>query len=57
MEAHLSRHWPELLDLLELGSVTLAGLVGVYGDTAAVAGDPVGAEALMRRVGRAGTSG
>jgi transposase len=56
LEAHLSRHWPELLSLLELGSATLGELVAAYGDPAAVAADPAGAEALMRRVGRAGLS-
>jgi len=56
LEAHLSRHWPELLAHLELGSATLAELVAVYGDPAAVAADPVGAQALMRRVGHPGLS-
>ena len=56
LEAHLSRHWPEVLGLLELSSVTLSELVAAYGGPAAVAADPVGAEALMRRVGRAGLS-
>lgn len=54
LEAHLSRHWPEVLELLELGSATLGELVAAYGDPVAVGADPVGAEALMRRVGRAG---
>jgi len=54
LEAHLSRHWPEVLTHLELGSATLAELVAAYGGPAAVAGDLAGAEALMRRVGRVG---
>jgi transposase len=51
LEAALSRHWPELLTVLELDTVTLSTLVSTYGDAAAVAGDPGGAQALMRRVG------
>jgi len=54
LEAQLSRHWPELPYLLDLGSVTLAALIGAYGDPASVAADPAGAVALMRRVGRSG---
>jgi len=54
LEAHLSRHWPEVLSLLELGSATLNELVVAYGSPAAVAADLVQAGALMRRVGRAG---
>jgi transposase len=54
LEAHLSRHWPELLTHLELGSATLAELVAAYGGPAAVAADLAGAEALLRRVGRVG---
>jgi transposase len=56
LEAHLSRHWPEILCLLPLGTATLAALIGAYGDPAAVAADPSGAEALMRRSGRPGLS-
>ena len=56
LEAHLSRHWPEILCLLELDSATLAALIGTYGDPASVAADPQGAEALMRRAGRPGLS-
>ena len=51
LEALLSRHWPELLCLLPLGSMTLAALIGSYGTPAAVASDPRGAAELMRRVG------
>ncbi len=53
LEAHLSRHWPESLCLLDLGSATLSALIGVYGDTEAIKNDAQGAEALMRRVGGA----
>jgi len=54
LEALLSRHWPELLSLLPLGSMTLAALIGTYGTPASVASDPEGAAALMRRVGGPG---
>ena len=56
LEAHLSRHWPELLGLLELDSATLSALITTYGDAAAVNADPQEAAALMRRVGRTGLS-
>jgi transposase len=56
LEAHLSRHWPEIPYLLSLGSATLAALIGAYGDPASVASDPSGAAALMRRTGRPGLS-
>jgi transposase len=51
LEAALSRHWPELLTVLELDTATVSTLVSTYGDAAAVATDPGGAQALMRRVG------
>lgn len=50
LEAALSRHWPELLGLFELDSVTLPALIAVYGDPAGVHADLPGAEALMHRV-------
>ncbi|HHB12410.1 MAG TPA: IS110 family transposase [Chromatiales bacterium] len=56
LEALLSRHWPELLCVLPLGSMTLAALIGRYGTPAAVACDPGGAAELMRRVGGVGLS-
>jgi transposase len=56
LEAHLSRHWPEILCLLGLDSATLAALVSTYGDPVSVAADRQGAEALMRRTGRPGLS-
>ena len=56
LEAHLSRHWPEILCLLPLGSATLAVLIGAYGDPASVAAEPSAAEELMRRTGRPGLS-
>jgi hypothetical protein len=51
LEAHLSRHWPESLHILDLHSATLPALIAAYGDAAAVGADPCGAEVLMRRVG------
>lgn len=39
LEAHLSRHWPEMLRLLELDSATLSALITAYGDAAAVSAD------------------
>ena len=56
LEAHLSRHWPESLQLLEPTSATLSGLIAAYGDAAAVRADPCGAEVLMQRLGRPGLS-
>jgi transposase len=52
----LSRHWPEILGILPLGSVTLWALISTYGDPASVAADTHGAEALMRRTGGPGLS-
>lgn len=51
LEAALSRHWPELLTVLDLDTASVSAVVGAYGDAAAVAGDPEGAQALLRRVG------
>ena len=54
LEALLSRHWPELLFVLPLGTVTLASLISAYGTPASVASDPEGAAELMRRAGGPG---
>ena len=54
LEALLSRHWPELTGVLELGSVTLMSLVAEYGSAAEVAAHAEEARQLMRREGRAG---
>ena len=56
LEAHLSRHWPESLSLMGLGSVSLHALMAQYGDAESVRTDPEGAEALLRRIGHAGLS-
>lgn len=48
----LMRHWPELLELLALGSATLLELVKVYGGPMQVLADPDGAAELMSRTSR-----
>lgn len=52
LEAHLARHWPELLELVTLGSATQLALVGTYGSPEAVAQDPAGARTCMHRASR-----
>lgn len=52
LEALLARHWPELLDELDLTTVTLPTLLSHYGDPAMVALRLKEAERLMRRTGR-----
>lgn len=54
LEAQLNRHWPEVLRLLELDSVTLLTLLIAYGSPQAVASQAEAAGALMRRSGRVG---
>lgn len=54
LEALLSRHWPESLHLLGLGSVTLHALIAAYGGPAMVHAFAAPARALMQRTGRAG---
>jgi len=54
LEAQLSRHWPELMGILDLGSVTLMTLVGEYGSASEVAAHTDEARQLMRRCGGAG---
>jgi transposase len=54
LEARLARHWPEVLGLLKLDSVTLEALLIEYGSPSKLAGDPDGAMNLMTRVGRSG---
>ncbi len=54
LEAQLSRHWPESLGLLGLGTATLPALIAAYGDPASVAADGCGAAALMRGTGGPG---
>jgi hypothetical protein len=54
LEAQLSRHWPELAEILELGSVTLMRLVATYGSPAQVVLHTEAARQLMRRSGGGG---
>lgn len=51
LEAHVSRHWPELSRVLDLGSVTLLELLKHFGGPSEVAAAPQDARVLMRRVG------
>jgi transposase len=48
LESLLARHWPELTEVLELTSATLAALLSRYGSPAAVSADSEGARELMR---------
>lgn len=54
LEAQLSRHWPELAEVLDLGSVTLMSLVTAYGSPAQVVAHAEAARQLMQRSGRSG---
>lgn len=51
LEAQLTRYWPELLERMELKSVTLLELLSTYGSPQAVAAASHEAQELMRRVG------
>lgn len=53
LEAQLSRHWPEIVQVLEPSSVALASLIATFGDAARVATEPDAAAALLRRAGHA----
>lgn len=52
LEAFLSRHWPEIGNLLDLDSVTLESLLIEYGSPACIAADATGAAKKMRRWGK-----
>lgn len=54
LEGKLARHWPEVLQLFALGSVTLEALLIEYGSPHLIARDLIGAKVLMRRIGRSG---
>ena len=54
LEAHLTRYWPEVLELLELDSAVLLELLACFGGPKGVASAPEEAEELMERVGRGG---
>lgn len=53
VEAKLARHFPELGEVLELGSATLLMLLGKFGSPAAIASSESDARAHMERVGKA----
>jgi len=53
LEAHLSRHWPELIRVLDLNTVSLHTLIGVYGDPSEVCAHREQAGQLLQRSGRA----
>src|SRR5262245_60689953 len=52
LEAVTARHWPELTEILDLGSATLLELLAAYGGPSAVANATSQARELMRNVGR-----
>lgn len=56
LEALLSRHWPEAIRILDLGSMTLLTVLAAYGDAAQVAAHAEDAAGLMQRTGRSGLS-
>jgi transposase len=56
LEARLARHWPEVLCVLELNSVTLEALLVEYGAPSVMSEQPDGVWNLMQRVGRSGLS-
>jgi len=54
LEGKLARHWPEVLPLLPLDSVTLEQLLIEYGTPREIGANAMRAKGLMRRVGRSG---
>jgi transposase len=53
LEGRLARHWPEVLELLELGGASLPLLLAQYGSPQAVAANASEAKAFLRKVGGA----
>lgn len=51
LEAKLARHFPELTEVLELGSATMLALIETYGTPERIARSAAEARALMNRVG------
>jgi transposase len=51
LEAKVSRHFPELSEILELGSATMLGLLETFGTPRDIAKSEAAARALMVRVG------
>jgi len=56
LEAYLSRHWPEVLTLMPLDSVTLEQLIKHYGSPQNIAAESKQAALEMRSWGRSGLS-
>ena len=52
LEAHLSRHWPEVIRILDLSTVSLHTLISTYGDPRQVWAHREQARQLLRRTGR-----
>jgi transposase len=52
LEAHLSRHWPEVIQLLDLSTVSLQSLLAEYGAPLQVAQHREAAACLLQRIGR-----
>ena len=52
LEAYLNRHWPEVVRLLDLDTVSLQGLIGEYGDPKQVARHREAAAELLVRSSR-----
>ena len=57
LEAYLNRHWPEVVRILDLSTVSLQTLIGEYGDPGQVAVHREAAARLLRRTGRGLLSG
>ncbi|MCX7097787.1 MAG: transposase [Methylococcales bacterium] len=54
LEAYLRRHWPEVLTIMPLESVTLEQLIKTYGSPQEVAAQPAQAASAMRAWGKSG---
>ena len=52
LEAYLNRHWPEVVRIVDVNTVSLQTLIGEYGDPGQVAGHREAAARLLRRTGR-----
>ena len=52
LEAYLSRHWPEVMDIIELDSVSLEQLLIRYGSPQQVAAHASQAQVLLKKAGR-----
>jgi len=57
LEAYLNRHWPEVVRVLDVNTVSLQRLISEYGDPGQVAAHRQAAARLLRRTGRGLLSG